>query len=70
VRHFTTQTPSSWGRGLESTDVAVLLLRSAARCAGAGSAATGELQRALDEAEAYASKVSIPIAIFSRTLTR
>jgi hypothetical protein len=50
--------------------VAVLLLRSAARCAGAGSAATGELQRALDEAEAYASKVSIPIAIFSRTLTR
>ncbi|XP_066368657.1 uncharacterized protein [Miscanthus floridulus] len=44
-------------------DVAAALLslcrRLRARCAGAGDAATGELERALDEAEAYASKEQV-----------
>ena len=57
-------------RGSNRTDAALLLLRSAARCADAGAAAVGELERALDEAEAYASKVSIPHAVFSHTSTR
>ncbi|CAD6273175.1 unnamed protein product [Miscanthus lutarioriparius] len=36
-----------------------LCRRLRARCAGAGDAATGELERALDEAEAYASKEQV-----------
>ncbi|OEL26072.1 hypothetical protein BAE44_0012909 [Dichanthelium oligosanthes] len=36
-----------------------LCRRLRARCAGPGTAAAGELERALDEAEAYASKVQV-----------
>jgi hypothetical protein len=57
------------GRRSSRTDAAWPFLRSAARCAGAGM--TGELERALDEAEAYASKVSIVFptpSLFPRTL--
>jgi len=42
-----------------------LLLETAETCADDGAAVVGELERVLDKANAYASKVSIPLAIFA-----
>jgi len=40
-------------------------LETAEMCADDGAAVVGELERVLDKANAYASKVSIPLAIFA-----